>query len=74
MKVSLTKRPAQKIAVDVHLELSEKGYALEKLLSETQRQFVAKSYAKAGPEAVAGFKKILLGMLDEDDQSRIIKK
>ena len=57
-----------------HLELSEKGYALEKLLSETQRQFVAKSYAKAGPEAVAGFKKILLGMLNEVDQNRILEK
>jgi DNA-binding MarR family transcriptional regulator len=56
-----------------HLELSEKGKELEKLLSETQRQFITRSYAQAGPEAVAGFKKILLGMLSEEDQTKFLK-
>jgi DNA-binding MarR family transcriptional regulator len=56
-----------------HLELSEKGRALESLLSETQRQFIANSYAKAGPEAVSGFKQILLGLLGDKDQNRFLK-
>ncbi|MGQ9371843.1 MarR family winged helix-turn-helix transcriptional regulator [Azospirillum sp. A39] len=52
------------------LELTEKGVELERLLSETQRQRIARAYRMAGAEAVEGFRKVMLGMLDEEDRAK----
>ncbi len=47
------------------LYLTDKGKALEKELSETQRARIAKAYREAGAEAVEGFRKVLRGITDE---------
>ncbi|WP_448188987.1 MarR family winged helix-turn-helix transcriptional regulator [Azospirillum sp. sgz301742] len=52
------------------LELTEKGVELERQLSETQRQRIARAYRMAGAEAVQGFRKVMMGMLDEEDRGK----
>lgn len=52
------------------LELTEKGRALESRLSTVQRACIARAYREAGGEAVAGFRKVLLGILNADDRRR----
>ncbi|ANC91446.1 MULTISPECIES: MarR family winged helix-turn-helix transcriptional regulator [Azospirillum] len=52
------------------LELTEKGVELERQLSETQRQRIARAYRMAGAEAVEGFRKVMMGMLDEGDRAK----
>ncbi|MBP2303465.1 MarR family winged helix-turn-helix transcriptional regulator [Azospirillum picis] len=54
------------------LELTEKGVELERQLSETQRQRIARAYRMAGAEAVEGFRKVMMGMLDEGDRAKFI--
>ncbi len=51
------------------LTLTDKGIALERHLSETQRQRVARAYRRAGAEAVEGFKTVLLGLMNEEDRA-----
>lgn len=53
------------------LELTDKGWALERQLSENQRQRIAHAYREAGAEAVEGFRKVLLGMIDQDYRDQI---
>ena len=50
------------------LTLTEKGRALERDLTERQMARIARAYREAGPEAVAGFKKVLLGIIDEQNR------
>jgi DNA-binding MarR family transcriptional regulator len=52
------------------LELTETGRALESRLSTVQRACIARAYREAGGEAVAGFRKVLLGILNADDRKR----
>lgn len=52
------------------LELTAKGVELERLLSETQRQRVAGAYRRAGAEAVEGFRRVMLGMMGEEDRAK----
>ncbi|WP_142847516.1 MarR family winged helix-turn-helix transcriptional regulator [Telmatospirillum sp. J64-1] len=52
------------------LELTEKGIELERLLTEKQRARIAQAYREAGAEAVEGFRKVMLGMIDEQDRDR----
>ncbi|MBV8130984.1 MAG: MarR family transcriptional regulator [Alphaproteobacteria bacterium] len=53
------------------LDLTAKGRALERQLSQPQRARVADAFRQAGGEAVEGFRKVLLGIIaDEDDRRR----
>lgn len=52
------------------LELTEKGVELERLLTERQRARIARAYREAGAEAVEGFRKVMLGLVDEGDRGR----
>jgi DNA-binding MarR family transcriptional regulator len=52
------------------LELTDKGKELERQLSETQRALIAKAYRGAGAAAVEGFRKVLLGIINEEDRRR----
>ena len=53
------------------LELTESGRELERHLSEVQRARVGAAYRKAGIPAVEGFRKVLLGIIaDEEDRRR----
>jgi DNA-binding MarR family transcriptional regulator len=48
------------------MELTEKGRGLERQLTENQRIRIARAYKDAGPDAVAGFRKIMLGVITDD--------
>ena len=50
------------------LYLTEQGAALEKRLSEPQRMRIRAAFRAAGPQAVAGFRQVLEGMMDGDSQ------
>ena len=53
------------------LELTDRGRELERRLSEPQRARIGAAYRKAGPHAVEGFRKVLLGVIAlEDDRRR----
>jgi DNA-binding MarR family transcriptional regulator len=53
------------------LELTQRGRELEERLSAPQRARVGAAYKKAGAAAVEGFRKVLLGIIaDEDDRRR----
>ncbi|MBK8160505.1 MAG: MarR family transcriptional regulator [Rhodospirillaceae bacterium] len=52
------------------LSLTDKGAELERRLTEDQRALVARAYKAAGAEAVEGFKKVLLGLVNEEDRIR----
>ena len=52
------------------LELTPKGVALERTLTEQQRQRVARAYRQAGPAAVEGFKKVMIELIEEKDRQR----
>lgn len=49
------------------LSLTEKGCALEERLSAAQRKLIAGAYREVGAEAVVGFRKVLLGIMDNDE-------
>ncbi len=47
------------------LYLTDRGTELERQLSRPQKARVAKAYREAGAEAVAGYRKVLAGLIDE---------
>ena len=49
-----------------HLMLTEDGAALERALSDAQRDRMRSAFRTAGPEAVAGFRMVLEAMMDEE--------
>ena len=49
-----------------HLHLTEKGAALERELSDAQRDRMRSAYRAAGPVAVAGFRQVLEAMMDDE--------
>ncbi len=49
-----------------HLFLTETGQGLEQRLSDVQRTRMRAAYRQAGPEAVAGFRKVLETMMDTE--------
>ena len=49
-----------------NLVLTEAGEALEQQLSDAQRRRMRAAYRTAGPEAVAGFRRVLEEMMDKD--------
>jgi len=53
------------------LELTPKGVALERRLSESQRHRLADAYRDAGAEAVEGYRRVLMGMIGENDRERV---
>lgn len=52
------------------LYLSPEAEELERLLTERQTQRIAEAYAAAGPEAVDGFCRVLLAMINPDQRGR----
>ena len=49
-----------------HLHLTAQGAALERQLSDAQRDRMRSAYRTVGPTAVAGFRQVLEAMMDED--------
>jgi DNA-binding MarR family transcriptional regulator len=57
------------------LELTAKGVELERRLSENQRQRIARAYREAGAAAVEGFRRVMVGIIsDEDDRKRFERR
>jgi DNA-binding MarR family transcriptional regulator len=52
------------------LELTDKGQELERQLSENQRALIARAYRAAGAAAVEGFRKVMLGIINDEDRRR----
>jgi DNA-binding MarR family transcriptional regulator len=53
------------------LSLTPSGIDLERELSENQRQRIERAFGEAGPHAVEGFRKVMLGIISSDlDRSR----
>jgi DNA-binding MarR family transcriptional regulator len=55
------------------LKLTDKGMALERDLTAAQSRRVARAYREAGAVAVEGFRKVLLGILDEENR-RVVER
>jgi len=53
-----------------HLYLTEDGEALERKLSDAQRARMRTAYRTAGPEAVAGFRRVLEAMMEPELKRR----
>ena len=53
-----------------HLFLTETGAALERELSDAQRDRMRAAYRAAGPVAVAGFRQVLEAMMDDEMRSQ----
>jgi DNA-binding MarR family transcriptional regulator len=54
------------------LYLTERGAQLEKQLSGVQQARVARAYRQAGPEAVAGYRRVLQGLIDESVREQVL--
>ncbi|HUA53260.1 MAG TPA: MarR family transcriptional regulator [Candidatus Sulfotelmatobacter sp.] len=52
------------------LELTDRGKELERQLSGTQRALFERAFRGAGASAVEGFRKVLLGMINDTDRRR----
>lgn len=66
----VTQRPGSRDRRQRLLELTPEGIELERQLSETQRLRIASAYRSAGAEAVQGFRKVLLGIIEEEDRAK----
>jgi DNA-binding MarR family transcriptional regulator len=66
----VTHKPGPTDRRERRLELTETGIELERQLTENQRARVAAAYRAAGAAAVDGYKKVLLGLIDETDRAR----
>ncbi len=68
----IQQRPGKRDRRQRLLELTEKGKELERQLTRTQRERIARAYREAGAEAVAGYRKVLLGLIDETERRKIL--
>jgi len=66
----ITQRPGPTDRRQRLLELTPKGIAFEDRLSRGQRDRIARAYRAAGAEAVEGFRKVLVGLIEAPDQAR----
>ena len=66
----ITQRPGTADRRQRLLELAPKGAELERRLTEDQRALVARAYRAAGADAVDGFRRVLLGLVNEADRGR----
>ena len=55
------------------LRLTGKGAELEAELSQLQRARFARAYREAGPEAVAGFRQVLAGLLADQERAGVLR-
>lgn len=67
----VSQRPGERDRRQRLLQLTEKGADLERRLSERQRALIAAAYRSAGAEAVDGFRKVLLGLVREEDRPKL---
>jgi hypothetical protein len=46
---------------------------LEREVSAPQRARVARAYREAGADAVEGYRKVLMGLINEDDRAAVLR-
>ncbi|MBO6519418.1 MAG: winged helix-turn-helix transcriptional regulator [Rhodospirillales bacterium] len=56
------------------LYLTDKGSALENGLTQRQSRHIAEAYRQAGADAVAGFRTVLRGLINEGDRGRVTRR
>jgi DNA-binding MarR family transcriptional regulator len=56
------------------LYLTDKGVALENELTQRQSRRIAEAYRESGAEAVAGFREVMRGLINEQDRGRVAKR
>jgi DNA-binding MarR family transcriptional regulator len=56
------------------LKLTEEGTGLERQLTRSQRERIARAYREAGAEAVEGYRKVILGMINEEDRRKFLDR
>ncbi len=67
----ITQQPGQRDRRQRLLQFTAKGAELERRLSESQRRRVARAFRAAGAEAVEGYRKVLIGMIDENERAKL---
>ncbi len=55
------------------LHLTEKGIELERRLTATQRERIARAYREAGAQAVEGYRTVLMGLIDEPNRRALVR-
>ena len=70
----IRQRPGQQDRRRRLLELTEKGAALERQLTETQRNRIGRAFRDAGAEAVEGFRRVLINVMDESNRGRFSRR
>ncbi len=70
----ITQRPGPSDRRQRLLELTPQGADLERRLSESQRRRIAAAYREAGAEAVEGYRKVILGMINADDRHKLLER
>lgn len=56
------------------LYLTDKGVALESELTQRQSRRIAEASRESGAEAVAGFRAVMRGLINEQDRGRVAKR
>ena len=56
------------------LTLTPKGAELERQLTQSQRERIARAYREAGAEAVQGYRKVILGMINPEDRQKFLDR
>lgn len=56
------------------LHLTDEGIRLEQKISSVQQNQVAKAFREAGGEAVAGYRKVLSGLINEEDREKALNR
>ncbi len=59
------RKPAMRDRRMRQLRLTEKGLALESALWAAQRPRLVRAFREAGPDAVVGFRRVLMGLVDD---------
>jgi len=57
-----------------HLYLTTKGTDLERRLTERQSQLIKRAYQETGPDAAAGFRAVLRGIINEKDRVKVASR
>jgi DNA-binding MarR family transcriptional regulator len=69
----ITQKPGPRDRRQRLLELTAAGAELERRLTEAQRALVARAYRAAGADAVDGFRKVLLGLINDSDRGKFAR-
>lgn len=62
------RRPALHDRRKRQLSLTQKGTALEAAIWDAQRTRIVRAFREAGPEAVTGFRRVLMGLVGEENR------